>query len=230
MNTSIEAFVSRKRQKPSLAESMEPEDLIPPDRASEDREKDDESTEMKLVILVSLYPYMDQGSLLDLLTTADGSVKSVCKALSSRDHSSSPRKRSAAGIGYQTSLTAFRKPDHGDLGSGIKKSKALTRKGQTLHLYDPEDIAAHTPCSIIHNFLPVQDAGELLKELLIEAPTFEKQTFKLFDTVVQSPHTACFYVESLEEQTRQKTEYLYNGSYLTVGLLKYMTSENKSVR
>ena len=56
----------------------------------------------------------------------------------------------------------------------------------------------------------------MLEELLEEAKTFERQTFKLFDNVVQSPHTACFYVASLEEAKRQRTEYVYNGSYLTV--------------
>ena len=44
-------------------------------------------------------------------------------------------------------------------------------------------------------------------------------TFKLFDNVVQSPHTACFYVESLEELNRQKTEYIYNGGLLTVSAI-----------
>ncbi|KAK4695442.1 hypothetical protein P7C71_g2304, partial [Lecanoromycetidae sp. Uapishka_2] len=59
-----------------------------------------------------------------------------------------------------------------------------------------------------------EQADDLLRELLDEASTFERQTFKLFDNVVQSPHSACFYVDSLEERERQKT-YLYNGSYLT---------------
>ena len=94
----------------------------------------------------------------------------------------------------------------------------MTKKGQTLHLYTPEDIAAHTPCSIIHNFLPAREADDLLRELLEEAQTFERQTFKLFDNVVQSPHSACFYVDGLEERERQRSEYLYNGSYLNVGL------------
>lgn len=69
----------------------------------------------------------------------------------------------------------------------------------------------------MHDFLPAQEAEGLLRELLLEAETFEKATFKLFDNVVQSPHSACFYVDSLEEQRRQRTEYVYNGSYLTVG-------------
>lgn len=125
----------------------------------------------------------------------------------------SPRKRAATSVGYQSSLTAFR---NADAGSPSAKRRALTKKGQTLHLYTPEDIAAHTPCSIIHNFLPAQEADNLLRELLDEASTFERQTFKLFDNVVHSPHSACFYVDNLEERESQK--YLYNGSYLEVSL------------
>ncbi len=56
-----------------------------------------------------------------------------------------------------------------------------------------------------------------MEELLEESKTFEKITFKLFDNVVNSPHTSSFYVSSLDEVNRQKLEYLYNGSTLTVG-------------
>lgn len=156
--------------------------------------------------------------MLDLLIAFDGSVEQVLEELaSSTKETSTSRKRSANGsIGYQTSLSAFRKES--SIESSPSKLRAFTKKGQTLHLYTPEDIARHTPCSIIHNFLPSLEADELLRELLDEAPTFERQTFKLFDNVVQSPHSACFYVESLEERRRQQTEYTYNGSYLTVSL------------
>jgi hypothetical protein len=85
-----------------------------------------------------------------------------------------------------------------------------------MHLYDPVDIAEHTPCSVIHNFLPAEDADELLKELLDESKTFEKITFKLFENIVSSPHTSSFYLESYEEIEEQKTAYLYNGARLEV--------------
>ena len=104
----------------------------------------------------------------------------------------------------------------------------MTKKGQTLHLYTAEDIAAHTPCSIIHHFLPAREADGLLRELLGEADTFERQTFKLFDNVVQSPHSACFYVDGLEERERQRSEYLYNGSYLNVGFVIRSSRDNRS--
>jgi len=174
---------------------------------------DDESTDFKLALLSSLHPYIEQSTLLDVLLAHEGSVELASASLTNTD--SSPRKASAA-TGYQSSLSGFIAPNEDGANPG-KRAKLLSKKGKTLHLYSPEDVAAHTPCSIIHNFLPAEEANALLEELLKEAPTFERMTFKLFDNVVQSPHTASFYVESYEELQRQKTEYIYNGGRLTVG-------------
>jgi hypothetical protein len=209
----MDFHVSNKRSRPSPA-TEQTQNLSLTNHRYLDGE--DESTDLKLATLASLHPDVDQATLLDLLVSAEGSVDAVSEILSTTRGDASGRKRSAAGTGHQSSLAAFRKDGSETLDSPSAKRRALTRKGQTLHLYTPEDIAAHTPCSITHNFLPNHQADELLKELLKEAPTFESQTFKLFDNVVQSPHTACFYVDSLEEQKRQKTEYLYNGSFLEV--------------
>ena len=207
----MESFVSRKKRKHSpdagaaIAESPLPTSAF--------GKSDGDDTDMKIAILASLHDSVDHSILLDALINADGSVEDASEALKVYENgprqkpSGSPRKV----IGYQSSLSRFR------LSKGYGRSaKQLTKKGQTLHLYTPEDIAAHTPCSIIHNFLPSEEANNLLRELLEEAPTFERQTFKVFDNVVQSPHSACFYVHSLEEKRQQQTEYLYNGSYLTV--------------
>ncbi len=211
----MEAFIYRNRPKPPSTPQVAPNPPLP---KSENLNDDEESTDLKLATLSSLFPTVDQTTLLDLLISADGSVEKVFTSLSDHIDIKSPRKRPAANVGYQTSLSGFRKPENAESGSVSAKRRALTKKGQTLHLYTPEDIAAHTPCSVIHNFLPAQEADDLLRELLEEAPTFERQTFKLFDNVVQSPHSACFYVDSLEEMEMQKTEYLYNGSYLDVSL------------
>lgn len=212
----MDSFISRKRRNssPSIPKSTKNNVTAESTIANSDQDDDEEeSTDVKLATLASLFPDFDQASLLDSLILANGSVSAVSQALGAAGKQQSPRK--SLTVGYQSSLAGFRTADG---SQSSKKSKLLTRKGQTLHLYTPEDIATHTPCSIIHNFLPTGEADELLKELLKEAPTFERQTFKLFDNVVQSPHSACFYVDSLEEKNRQKTEYLYNGSFLTVRL------------
>lgn len=55
----------------------------------------------------------------------------------------------------------------------------------------------------------------MLTELLEEAPSYSALDFKLFDRVVKSPHTFCFYVNSLAEAEEQKTEYIYDGRPVT---------------
>ena len=206
----MEAFLSRKKRKVSVPDVVE--------RAtSRSSGVEDDDTDIKLATLASLYPSTDQEILFESLITIEGSVEEAVKILDLltgdeelKRKNSSPTK----GIGYQSSLAAY------GLSSATTtspNSRHITKRGQTLHLYSPEDIAAHTPCSIIHNFLAQEQADKLLKELLEEAPTFPRQTFKLFDNVVTSPHSACFYVESLEERKRQQTDYLYNGSRLDVG-------------
>ncbi|RMZ77310.1 hypothetical protein DV737_g4450, partial [Chaetothyriales sp. CBS 132003] len=145
--------------------------------------------------------------LLELLLDSNGSVEGVLEMLSSEppDAPSPRKKRQAATIGYQSALP-FAGPKVGPA------SNSLTKKGKTLHLYSPEDIAAHTPCSIIHNFLPASLANDLLEELLPEVASYTSATFRLFDNIVQSPHTACFYVADRAERIRQQSDYLYNGS------------------
>jgi len=205
----MDAFVSRKKRKLSS-----PDSATTIQDVSALNAPDDESTDFKLALISSMHPYIEQQVLLDILLAHQGSVEAALTSLKSSD--SPPRKVTAA-TGYQSSLSSFIAKFDASEGSA-KRAKLLSKKGKTLHLYDPADVAAHTPCSIIHNFLPAEEANALLEELLKEAPSFERMTFKLFDNVVQSPHTACFYVQSHEEVQSQTTEYLYNGALLTVGV------------
>ncbi|EMC95676.1 hypothetical protein BAUCODRAFT_498823 [Baudoinia panamericana UAMH 10762] len=201
----MEVFVSRKRQR--LSSEAEPVKEQTLGEAAEG-----ESTDFKLAILASLHLDRSQEILLDYLLAYDGSVERASSALALPAMMDSPRKPPAAN-GYQSSLSSFARPSS-DEAVKVGTKKALTKKGKTLHLYAPEDVEAHTPCSIIHNFLPQAEADALLKELLVEAPRFRKETFQLFDKTVESPHTMRFYVDSLEELQTQKTAYVYNGSYV----------------
>lgn len=196
----MDSFLSHKRRKLSLTEDVEI-------RA---KAEEDDSTDFKLAMLASLHPQLQHEVLLDTLLSHEGSVEAASASLL-RLHSYFPKKISKV-PGYQSCLASFAASS-----DAPKRAKILAKKGKTLYLYSPEDIAAHTPCSIIHNFLPVQDANALLEELLEESHSFEKITFKMFDNVVTSPHTSCLYVDRGEDETRHKTEYLYNGDVLTVG-------------
>ncbi len=207
--------MSRKRRRVSAAED------ISSNKAEESTEKlalepspaNDDSTELKLALLSSLNPQADEALLLETLLAHEGSVERASEALCNKNSKNTSKKAPISGsLTYQSSLAShanIKDNDHNNF-------KRLTKKGRTLHLYSPEDVAQHTPCSIIHNFLPPEEANDLLRELLVEAPTFQRQTFRLFDNVVSSPHTACFYVPSMEKEREQKNEYVYNGSYITV--------------
>jgi hypothetical protein len=152
---------------------------------------DDNSTDFKLALLASLHPGTDQSVLLEALVESDGAVHEAGKLLEDQskrlkiEHS---RKAPSLFPGRQASLASFNVTSH--RAAAQESPKGLTKRGTTLRLYSPQDIDTYTPCSIIHNFLPSEEAEELLRELLAEAPTFKRQKFKLFDRVVESPHTA----------------------------------------
>ncbi|KAG5950417.1 hypothetical protein E4U53_005097, partial [Claviceps sorghi] len=194
---------------------------LSPDPESGLLDGDDEPTEVKLALLSSLHAGVEQETLLDFLLAHDGSVIRASEALKLGNRCAQQEKKTNTGVGHQQSLKRYATTSRGSTTTTTTttppptKKKLMSKKGTTLHLYDPEDVAEHTPCTIIHNFLPADAANELLRELLKEATSFEKNTFKLFDNVVSSPHTSGFFVESYEEITAQKSEYYYNGSQLT---------------
>lgn len=205
----MDTFISRKRRRPSVSTEVSPQD-IKCDMHSLTDFMEEDSTDYKLSILISLHPEKDQETLLESLLASDGSVESALECLKLP-----PKKRPAgSATSYQSSLSSITRT-----GKDGAATKPLTKKGKTVHLYTPEDIEAHTPCSIIYNFLPPEEADALLQELLDESPTYRKNTFQLFDRVVSSPHTFCLYVDSWGEAEMQKTQYIYDGEKVKVSLL-----------
>ncbi|KAH6856595.1 hypothetical protein B0I37DRAFT_79244 [Chaetomium sp. MPI-CAGE-AT-0009] len=209
----MDAFVTRRKRKCSDSSFSSPLPATQLTTQPTTQSTHEESTDVKLAILSSLHPTIDQETLLDILLAHDGDVEATSRTFRAR----LPRKPGTGNtVAAQSSLRSFAVSSASpDLSSQSKRAKLLSRKGATLHLYDPVDISEHTPCTIIHNLLPIEEANSLLKELLEESKSFEKITFKLFDNVVSSPHTSSFYVGSYEELQEQKYEYVYNGSKLT---------------
>ncbi|KAJ5161936.1 hypothetical protein N7492_007328 [Penicillium capsulatum] len=217
----MDAFVSRKKRR-----------LSQPDQdtahhteiagVSGAEASGDESTDIKLAILVSLHPDIAQDDLLDILVSCDGSIETASSVLSqgsSAEIVTKKRPAPSSSLGVQTSLSSHVLTKFGDgslapLKESVNFKRPLpTKKGKTLHLYSPEDIAAHTPCTILLNFLPSKEANELLRELLEESQHFSRYEFQLFNRTVQSPHTACVYVSTPEEYRQQTSEYTYGGTY-----------------
>ncbi|KAJ3560716.1 hypothetical protein NPX13_g9207 [Xylaria arbuscula] len=198
----MDAFLRRAKRKSSSVT----QELVQDD--------DEDSTEVKLALLASLLPDLSHEVLLDALLAQEGSVEQAASSL--LDSQTEPKKpRAPVTVGAQTSLRSFASKSSAAGGAETaKKPRLLSKKGTTLYLYDPEDVAEHTPCSIIHNFLPQEEANDLLREMLEESKSFNKVTFKLFDNIVQSPHRSSFYVATEAELNTQKHEYFYYGGRL----------------
>ncbi|PLB48918.1 CUE domain protein [Aspergillus steynii IBT 23096] len=160
---------------------------------------------------MSLFPEITQEALIDVLVSCGGSVESASSTIAAQFVSNPPKKRAVlGGTAIQTSLTSHVLSP----GKGPSAPKApRTKKGQTLHLFAPEDIAAQTPCTLIHNFLPAEQANALLLELLDESKHFSRYKFQLFERTVESPHSASVYVSTPEEYKQHTSEYTYGGTY-----------------
>lgn len=187
--------------------------------SSTEAEESNEDTDFKLAMLASLYPDKSPEVHLDYLLAYNGSYEKAAAALSGALERPVKRKT----IGHQSSLTFF--ANSGNTSSQSCSKQQLPQKGKTLHLYDPMDIETNTPCSIIHNFLPGAQADALLRELLDEAPSFERGTFQLFGRTVQNHSTFKFYLDTPEAVKDQQTNFFYDGSVYESGALKQTTPE-----
>lgn len=206
----FETYAEYDAQKEGL--ERETDQSVLQNKADEKPHHDDEPTELKLARLVSLFPDIDETVLLDVLVSYEGCVEAASACLDARRDSKRRTVNSIPGI--QTSLlSSFQSTNSTPTTASTGWSKSLTKRGRTLHLYTPDDIAKYTPCSIIHNFLPSEEANALLTELIEEAKTFQPDTFQLFDKTVTSPHTSKLFVSTDYELRQQTEQYVYNGVY-----------------
>lgn len=208
----MDAFVFRKR--PRLAPDNAPP-RSPPDTP------DEGSTEMKLALLLSVCPDRSQEFLLDILVSCGGSVEGASSVISAQQQSSPEpgpgtgpeTKKRGSSPAIQTSLLSYMTTSKQPSSPRKKQQQPPTKKGRTIHLFTPESIAAHTPCTLLPNYLPPNQANTLLSELLHESHHFSRPHFQLFDRTVQSPHSASVYVSTPEEYHQQTAEYTYGGTY-----------------
>ncbi|KAF9128250.1 hypothetical protein BGW39_005223 [Mortierella sp. 14UC] len=86
------------------------------------------------------------------------------------------------------------------------KSKAL----KPLILYSPEDVAKHCPCTLILNVLDKDLANRLLKAMLIDSETWNRNRWWLFERMVESPHKTSYFAER-EDDMEEVAGWTYNG-------------------
>ncbi|KAL7273463.1 hypothetical protein RUND412_003681 [Rhizina undulata] len=207
--------------RPKKRTRTSPPEIFIPSSSSEESE----STDFKLALLTSLYPTLDSETLLEILLSAQGDVQLASSLLSASDpkHAGTPggRKENDAPAALQISLSGFI--------SGSSSLPKPPKKGTTLRLYSAPEIAALTPTTFHPSFLPPALANELLRELVEESKEFSPPIqFQLFDRLVVSPHTSCFYIISQEIFDSHKAEYYYQGA--AVPQTRFFTLAMKSAR
>ncbi|KAH8434178.1 putative CUE domain protein [Aspergillus melleus] len=202
----MDRYVSKKRPRP-----ISPSHPQPPPNLGDTTGFEEDSTDVKLAQLMSLFPEITQETLIDVLVSCGGSVKSASSTIAAQFSAHLPKKRTVlGGTAIQSSLSSHvLSPGKGPTAPKTPR----TKKGQTLHLFSPEDIATETPCTLIHNFLPAEQANALLLELLDESKHFSRYKFQLFERTVESPHSASVYVSTPEEYKQHTSEYTYGGTY-----------------
>uniref|UniRef100_A0A060T9X8 ARAD1B03278p n=1 Tax=Blastobotrys adeninivorans TaxID=409370 RepID=A0A060T9X8_BLAAD len=161
-----------------------------------------DSTETKLAILQSHVPDSSPDQLLDILVSCDGDVDLALSLLGVRKRKSAGE---GAGLGHQTTLRKFLKTE----SNSDQLERALSRKGQTVHLYDPKDVEALLPCTLHLNILPPKLADDLLKFLLKDSEGWAQNRFHMFDRACASGHTTAVYTSS---ESVRESGASYNGA------------------
>lgn len=79
-----------------------------------------------------------------------------------------------------------------------------------LILYNPEDVAKHCPCTLIFNVLDKDLANRLLKAMLIDSETWNRNRWWLFERMVESPHKTSYFAER-DDDMEEVAGWTYNG-------------------
>lgn len=182
-------------------------------QADGDDADDGESTEYKLAVLASMFPDKSPDVLIDYILAYAGNVAKATQAITGQLESAKRKRGQPVALGYQSSIASFAgKGKSEDGASPAGAIGSLTKKGKTLHLYSPKDVETHTPCSIIHNFLPNDAADALLRELLDESSRYNRNEFQMFERTVTTGHTWKMYVDTEDEVERQQKGLAYDGT------------------
>ncbi|KAF9145823.1 hypothetical protein BGX30_006595 [Mortierella sp. GBA39] len=104
-------------------------------------------------------------------------------------------------------------PTATSIDSTIPSSSTPTVKlkpPKPLILYSPEDVAKHCPCTLIFNVLDKDLANRLLKSMLIDSETWNRNRWWLFERMVESPHKTSYFAER-DDDMEEVAGWTYNG-------------------
>ncbi|KAG5437035.1 hypothetical protein PCANB_001311 [Pneumocystis canis] len=190
---------------------------------------DNNDTEMKLSLLISVFPDNSPEMLLEKLVENDGSVEdtlNICLNSCFENKKTSKRlkkqkkidefiekheyKRKCALLNKESSKVSW--PIKMKWDNSIKTLKR--EKACVLHLYLSEQIAKLTPCTLISNVLPCNLANSLLLKMIEESKTWRRNEFRLFERNIVSPCKSCYYFY-FDENDPLEQKFFHNGSEIT---------------
>ncbi|KAG0200086.1 hypothetical protein BGX28_006756 [Mortierella sp. GBA30] len=93
---------------------------------------------------------------------------------------------------------------------GIDDSSPSSNRPKPLILYKPEDVAKHSPCTLIFNVLDKDLAARLLKVMLKDSETWNRNRWWLFERMVESPHKTSYFAER-DDDMEEVAGWTYNG-------------------
>ncbi|KAF9175740.1 hypothetical protein BGX21_000211 [Mortierella sp. AD011] len=96
------------------------------------------------------------------------------------------------------------------LDESSSSTSTQQRPPKPLVLYNPEDVAKHCPCTLIFNALDKDLATRLLKAMLIDSETWNRNRWWLFERMVESPHKTSYFAER-DDDMEEVSGWTYNG-------------------
>ncbi|GJJ71923.1 hypothetical protein EMPS_04280 [Entomortierella parvispora] len=141
---------------------------------------------------------------------------------SSRQRSLHHSSLDSASLLYRSSTTANGEDDHSNSihlpsvydrlrwKDGVDESSSSTPRIKPLILYKPEDVAKNCPCTLIFNVLPKDLSNRLLKVMLEDSETWNRNRWWLFERMVESPHKTSYFADR-EDDLEEVAGWTYNG-------------------
>lgn len=132
---------------------------------------------------------------------------------SSSSSTSSSSSQSTSALISSPSSSASNLPSLNDRlrwKDSIDDSTKSRERIRPLVLYNPEDVAKHCPCTLVHNVLDKDLASRLLQVMMVESETWNRNRWWLFERMVESPHKTSYYAED-NHDLAEVSGWTYNG-------------------
>ncbi|KAF9301228.1 hypothetical protein BGZ74_006967 [Mortierella antarctica] len=132
---------------------------------------------------------------------------------SSSSSTSSSSSQSTSALISSPSSSASNLPSLNDRlrwKDSIDDSTKSRERIRPLVLYNPEDVAKHCPCTLVHNVLDKDLASRLLQVMMVESETWNRNRWWLFERIVESPHKTSYYAED-NHDLAEVSGWTYNG-------------------